>query len=176
MCDDSSSIQTNISRIVSSDNYYRFYLLISVDNKASNTCLQVDENNFEANSFSKQPESRSNINESKMYPLYYIKANTSGGYSKSITSFGFYFWSIFALFILILWHKVDSNIDENFLTDWNTIYTYNGSWYAWRNWEESLMKNYEFSNTCYCLNILRLYPLYNFHSLELKKSQIDCGN
>ncbi|CAH8500275.1 unnamed protein product [Schistosoma curassoni] len=64
VCDDSSSIQTNISRIVS-------------NNKASNTCLQVDENNFEANSFSKQPESRSNINESKMYPLYYIKANTS---------------------------------------------------------------------------------------------------
>ncbi|CAH8498241.1 unnamed protein product [Schistosoma bovis] len=64
VCDDSSSIQTNISRIVS-------------NNKASNTCLQVDENNFEANSSSKQPESRSNINESKMYPLYYIKANTS---------------------------------------------------------------------------------------------------
>ncbi|CAH8500035.1 unnamed protein product [Schistosoma haematobium] len=52
-------------------------LRIVSNNKASNTCLQVDENNFEANSSSKQPESRSNINESKMYPLYYIKANTS---------------------------------------------------------------------------------------------------
>ncbi|CAI2725874.1 unnamed protein product [Schistosoma spindalis] len=65
VCDDSDSSQINISRIVPSDN------------KASNTCTQIEKNNFEAHLSSKQPESRSNTNEPKIYPLYYVKANTS---------------------------------------------------------------------------------------------------
>ncbi|CAH8501817.1 unnamed protein product [Schistosoma rodhaini] len=64
VCGDSDSSQINIPRIVPSDN------------KASNMCSQVHENNFEAHLSSKQPESRSNTNDLKIYPLYYVKANT----------------------------------------------------------------------------------------------------